>query len=292
MLLFVFGFSLNSFAQWLKPVDTLNISRRNTVVITEITLATLGIVGLNELWYKDYPKSSFHTINDGNEWLQMDKIGHAFSTYQLGRLGADALAWSGVRKKDQLIYGATLGFTFLTAVEVLDGFSKEWGFSWSDMAANAGGTLLYVGQELLWEEQRIMLKYSFHRTKYAAQRPDKLGEGLLQEALKDYNGQTYWLSANVKSFFKKSKVPNWINFAFGYGAEGMLTGENEPENLLFPDQNRIRQFYFSLDIDLTKIKTESHFLKTLFSLLNTVKVPFPTFELDSHGNSKFHWFYF
>jgi hypothetical protein len=55
----------------------------------------------------------------------------------LGRVGAELLNWSGVSEKDQLIYGATLGFVFLSTVEVFDGFSKEWGFSWSDIGANS-----------------------------------------------------------------------------------------------------------------------------------------------------------
>ena len=281
-------YSQTKFSEFLKPSDTLNISRRNTVIISEAVLFTAGIYGLNELWYKDYPRSNFHTINDGNEWMQMDKIGHAFSSYQLGRLGAESLEWSGVSKKNQLIYGATIGFTFLTAVEILDGFSKEWGFSWTDMASNAAGTTLFVGQELLWKEQRILLKYSFHRTKYAKLRPEKLGDGLLEEFLKDYNGQTYWLSINLKSFFKDSKLPNWLNVAIGYGADGMLTGENEPSNLMFPNQDRTRQFYISLDVDLTKIKTNSNILKSIFSIFNVLKVPFPAVEFTDKNGIKFH----
>lgn len=281
-------YSQTKFSKFLKPSDTLNISRRNTVIISEAVLFSAGIYGLNELWYKDYPRSNFHTINDGNEWMQMDKIGHAFSSYQLGRLGAESLEWSGVSKKNQLIYGATIGFTFLTAVEILDGFSKEWGFSWTDMASNAAGTTLFVGQELLWEEQRILLKYSFHRTKYAKLRPEKLGDGLLEEFLKDYNGQTYWLSINLKSFFKDSKLPNWLNVAIGYGADGMLKGENEPNNLMFPNQDRTRQFYISLDVDLTKIKTNSNILKSIFSIFNVLKVPFPAVEFTDKNGIKFH----
>ena len=291
MLFLIIGFcseAQSKFSKFLEPSDSLNINKRNTVVITEASIATLSVIGLNELWYKDYPKSNFHTINDGKEWMQMDKVGHAFSSYQLGRLGAEALAWSGVMKQDQLIYGATLGFTFLTAVEVLDGFSEEWGFSWSDMASNAAGTSLYIGQELLWEEQRILFKYSFHKTKYASQRPDKLGNGLLEEALKDYNGQTYWLSANIKSFFKKSKIPSWLNIAIGYGADGMLTGENEPLNELYPNQSRKRQFYLSFDVDLTRIRTNSHVLKTIFSVFNAIKVPFPALEFTDKNGIKLH----
>ena len=193
-------------------------------------------------------------------------------------------------EKDQLIYGSTLGLGFLTAVEVLDGFSKEWGFSWTDMAANTVGTGLYIGQELLWKEQRIVLKYSFHRTKFAKQRPNKLGDGLSEEFLKDYNGQTYWLSANINSFLKTETIPNWLNFAFGYGAEGMLTGEaSDP---LFLNQNRRRQFYLSLDVDLTKIKTKSNVLKTIFDVFNVIKVPFPTLELNDNGRVKWYPVYF
>jgi uncharacterized protein YfiM (DUF2279 family) len=284
--------SQSRFESFLKPSDSLNTSRRNAVVISEATLASITLIGLNQLWYANYPQSSFKTIDDADEWLQMDKLGHVFSAYQLGKTGANVLNWSGVSKRDQLIYGATLGFGFLTAVEVFDGFSEEWGFSWSDMAANATGTGLYVGQELLWKEQRINLKYSFHQTDFAKQRPDKLGDGLLEELLKDYNGQTYWLSANVHSFFKTSKIPKWINVAIGYGAEGMLTGTNETQTGVFAQQNRQRQFYLSLDVDLTRIKTNSYILKTLFDVFNLIKVPFPTLEFNGKNGIKLHAVYF
>lgn len=283
-------YSQSRLNQFLKSSDTLNKPRRNIVVLTEASLATLTLVGLNQLWYADYPRSKFKTINDSGEWLQMDKMGHVFSSYQLGRIGANTLYWSGVSKKDQLLYGSTLGLGFLTAVEVMDGFSREWGFSWTDMAANVAGTGLHVGQELLWQEQRILLKYSFHRTKYAQQRPNKLGNGLSEEFLKDYNGQTYWLSANINSFLKTNGIPNWLNLAFGYGAEGMLTGD--PNDVLFLNQNRTRQYYLSLDIDLSRIKTNSNLLKTIFDVFNVIKVPFPALELNSNGRIKWHYIYF
>ena len=299
LILFLF-LGISSYAQhrntnnFFKPSDTLNVSRRNAVIITEASLATLTLIGLNELWYNDFPRSNFHTIDDSDEWLQMDKLGHVMSSYYVGKLGADVLNWSGVSKKNQLIYGSTLGFAFLTAVEIFDGYSKEWGFSWSDIGANAVGTGLYVGQELLWEEQRIALKYSFHRTKYAKLRPDKLGENFLQEVLKDYNGQTYWLSANLDSFIKNKehKIPKWLNLAFGYGADGMLTGITENVDSLFTNQSRIRQFYLSFDIDLTRIKTNSGLLKTVFSVINVIKIPMPTLEYNSKNQIVFHLLFF
>ena len=211
------SFSQSKFDSFLTPSDSLNTSRRTTVYISEAAIGGLTLLALNQMWYADFERSKFHTFNDNNEWLQMDKMGHVFSSYQLGRIGANALNWSGASKKEQLLYGATLGFTFLTAVEVLDGFSKEWGFSWGDMMANGAGTGLYIGQELLWQEQRITLKYSFHQTKYAKLSPDKLGNGLLEELLKDYNGQTYWLSFNIHSFLKNDHIPKWLNLAVEIG---------------------------------------------------------------------------
>lgn len=297
ILILFLSLTINSFSQskldrFLTPSDTLNTSRRATVYISEVAIGGLTLVALNQLWYTDYERSSFHTFNDNNEWLQMDKIGHVYSSYQLGRLGASVLNWSGASKKEQVFYGATLGFTFLTAVEVLDGFSEEWGFSWGDMIANGAGTGLYIGQELLWDEQRITLKYSFHQTKYADLSPGKLGDGLLEEFLKDYNGQTYWLSFNLHSFFKNDNIPKWLNVAAGYGADGMVFASNENVNSYAADKTVTRQFYLSLDVDLSRIKTKSHVLKSIFDVLNVIKVPFPTLEFNDKNGIKFHAIYF
>ena len=293
LLNFQFGFSQSSINKFLIPSDTLNKTRVKTVVITETALAATALIGLNQLWYSDYSHSSFHTINDNDQWLQMDKAGHVFSSYHLGSFGANALKWSGANKKSQLLYGSTLGFAFLTAVEVFDGYSSEWGFSVGDVAANAGGTALFVSQELLWNEQRIVPKFSFHTTEYASARPNVLGSNLQEQILKDYNGQTYWLSANVHSFFKQSRIPKWLNVAVGYGAEGMITGKDELVNTVFFSQKeRTRQFYLSLDVDLTKIQTKSHVLKTIFAVFNTIKIPAPTFEVNGSQGVKFHFLYF
>ena len=283
----------NSFDNFLKPADSLNQKRQNSVFITEAVLASIALIGLNQLWYADYPKSEFHFINDNSEWKQMDKVGHFYSSYHIGRFGAEALNWSGANKKNQLIYGAGLGFVFLTAVEVMDGFSAEWGASMGDVVANASGTALFVSQELLWKEQRIIPKFSFHRTEYANFRPDLLGSSLPEQILKDYNGQTYWLSANLYSFSKGSKIPKWLNLAFGYGADGMIGEKTENSSLIStPKPENFRQFYLSLDVDLTKIDSKSHFLKTLFSVFNTIKIPAPTLQYSTNSGFKFYAFYF
>lgn len=276
-----------------KPSDTLNIKRQKAVFVSEAAFSAISLVGLNQLWYANYPRSNFHFINDNQEWLQMDKAGHVFSAYHIGRLGSEMLQWSGSGTKQQLIYGAGLGFAFLTAVEVLDGFSSEWGASTGDVIANASGTALYVSQELLWKEQRITPKFSFHTTRFAQYRPEVLGSNFSEQILKDYNGQTYWLSANLKSFFKEAKIPKILNIAIGYGADGMLTGKDE-NSVIISDLNqpKSRQFYLSLDLDLTKIETKSHFLKAFFSVFSVLKIPAPTIEYSANEGVRAHLLYF
>jgi uncharacterized protein YfiM (DUF2279 family) len=285
--------SQTSLDTFLTPSDTLNSKRFKTLVLSEASIGTAALVGLNQVWYADYPRSNFHFINDNAEWLQMDKAGHVFSSYHLGSFGANAMKWSGASRKKQLIYGATLGLAFMTTVEVFDGYSANWGASLGDVAANISGTALFVSQELLWNEQRIIPKFSFHTTPYASRRPNVLGSSLQEQLLKDYNGQTYWLSVNISSFIKNSKVPKWLNIAFGYGAEGMITGNDELVNTIFlPESKRYRQFYLSLDVDLTKIETKSHFVKTILTIFNTIKIPAPAIEIKGCGGYKMHSFYF
>ena len=294
LILFVSVFSQaqSAFNSFLKPSDTLNKPRKTSVYLGESIVLGTTLVGLNQIWYKDYPQTNFHFINDNQQWLQMDKLGHVYSSYHLGRVGAELLQWSGASQKEQLIYGSTLGLGFLTVVEVFDGFSQEWGASSGDIIANVTGTALHVSQELLWNEQRITPKFSFHQTKYASQRPQTLGASLNEQILKDYNGQTYWLSFNIQSFTKDDFTPKWLNLAIGYGGEGMLYGKNAEaiQNGIFQTSNK--QFYFSFDVDLRKISTKSSLLKTLFSIFSTIKIPAPTLQYQQSKGLSAHLFYF
>ncbi len=274
-----------------KPSDTLNPGRKKGILISEAGVAGLSLIGLNQLWYSDFQRSSFRSINDGDEWMQVDKMGHVYSAYQITRLGAESLAWSGVDKREQLIFGTALSLGFLSTIEIFDGFSSEWGFSWYDFGANVLGSGLFIAQEIVWKEQRITPKFSFHRSDFARLNPSKLGDGFIEEFFKDYNGQTYWLSFNLRSFFKSETIPSWLNIAIGYGGEGMLTGIARDPDEIFVSQDRYVQYYLGLDLDLTRIKTESHLLKTVFSLFNTLKIPLPTLEFSRKKNLRFYLLY-
>ena len=103
------------------------------------------------------------------------------------------------------------GSLFLTIIEILDGTSKQWGASSGDLIANTTGSLLAIGQALKWDEQKIQLKYSYSSTKFPSMNEEQLGSNYYEQALKDYNGQTYWLTFNVKSLLNINKE----NFRLG-----------------------------------------------------------------------------
>lgn len=279
-------------------VDKARVRRNVGIVLgAEAGLYVVSMTGLYFAWYADYPQSKFHFYDDNGEWLQMDKIGHGTTSYIVGSFGYELLRDAGLDETRSIWYGGTLGLVFLTTVEIFDGFSEGWGFSWGDMAANTLGSALFIGQQFLWHEQRITMKYSFHTTEFADYRPDLLGSNLPQQMLKDYNGQTYWASFNFKSLFlnKESRFPAWLNFAFGYGATGMTGGFDnvlQHNDKVIPPYDRNRQFYFSLDVDFTKIPTNNKILKYTFKVLNIFKVPFPAIEYNTGGDWVWHWLYF
>ena len=290
-------FLLLSVSHFALASDSLSVFKKRKIILGASTAALTGgsLVYLNQAWFQQYSSGKFHFFNDNDEWLQMDKCGHSFTNYQVARVMMGAMDWAGYTQKKQLLIGGLSGFTYMTAVEVMDGYSAGWGFSWGDMAANALGTGMAVGQKLLWKEQRIQIKFSFFASPYAQYRPNLLGDEIYMQVLKDYNGQIYWLSVNPSSFMKKeTKFPKWLNVAFGYGANGMIGARYN--NIVIEDEsgnvtsfNRYRQGYLSLDVDLTRIKTKSRFLKSVFTCLNVIKIPFPNLEV-SEGKMKFNYY--
>jgi hypothetical protein len=274
---------------------TFKVKRLRNVIAIETGIYATSMLGLNQLWYKDYAKDQFHFFNDDKEWLQIDKTGHAFSAYYLGLVGIEAMNWCGVSKVKSNWIGGALGLIFLSTIEVFDGFSAGWGFSGGDMIANAGGYVLAAGQQQVFNKQIMMLKFSAQASPYAKVRPNVLGSGFSERFFKDYNGQTYWLSFAVADVLPVGKkFPPWLALAFGYGAKGMYGGfENKWESkgayYDFSSVKREREFYASLDINLWRIKTKSKMLQNIFKTIGFLKVPLPTYEFTS---KKFYPFYF
>ena len=269
--------------------------KNRTWVITGANVAGYGgvMTALAAAWYDDYTRTKLHSFNDSREWLQVDKVGHFYGTWIESRANNELWKWAGMERKKRIWISGLTSFAFQTTIEYLDGRSAEWGWSWSDFGANILGSGTFIAQELAWDEQRIKLKWSFHRKNYSDaslnKRSDELfGKSSPERFLKDYNGQTYWASANLKSFFPKSKLPAWLCVAVGYGGEGMFggtenIGKDDNGNIIFnrTDIKRFRQWYLAPDIDLSSIKVKSKALHTLFTILSAFKFPAPSLEFSN-----------
>jgi hypothetical protein len=254
--------------------DKFNRSRFIGVVGVEAGLGLVSLIGLNQVWYIQYKHRHFHFFNDNKEWLQMDKMGHAFTSYTIGRFGYGLLRWSGVGEHEAIWYGGSLGLAYLSGIEVLDGFSDGWGFSRGDMLANTLGAALFIGQQAAWHEQRFALLFSYHPSTYAPMRPEILGSNFLERIIKDYNGQTYWLTANIHSLLHgHDQFPAYIDASFGYGAEGMISGFESNDHV--ETISRYRKYFLSASLNPGGFNYSNNLGRALAYPLSIFKVPAP-----------------
>ena len=325
-LIISFGFLFvvcNAFCQdstslsFLTPADSFHKGRFWTCTAAGTAIYTATSIGLYQAWYSEYELTRFHTFDDWGEWNDMDKMGHAITTYNEAKYSFDGLRWTGTSHNKSVWLAVGVGMLLQSTVEVMDGFSAKWGYSWADTGFNLLGVTVFAAQEIGWQEQRIRLKISNSLPSYPnlivypttdgppttvrARATDLYGSSFAEKALKDYNGMTTWASVNIASFSRQEqqKFPGWLNVAFGYGANNMLGGYDntwtEDSGLTYTLSDdiypRYRQFYLSFDVDLNRIPVKKRWAKAILSALNWIKIPSPTLEYNTLGKVRFHPFY-
>ena len=313
LVLFFQSDALSQKQAFFAPADTLDKVRFYSGLGIGVSSFTATSIGLYNSWYKQFDQSAFHLFNDWSEWQGMDKMGHAYTSYNLCNIGYQGARWTGISKRGGLLIAGIGSTAIQTTIEIMDGFSTKWGFSVGDVVFNTFGTGLFLAQETYLDEQIIRMKISSSRVTYPddmivlsngavtsiqERSQDLYGTGNLERFLKDYNAQTIWLSANIYSFFPREDIPKWLNIAFGYSAENMLGGfENawqfDGQTVSIPqaDYPRYHQFILSFDADLNRIKTKNHFVNTLLALINSYKMPAPAVEYNSLGEWRFYLIY-
>ncbi|MFM7015050.1 MAG: DUF2279 domain-containing protein [Bacteroidota bacterium] len=277
--------------------DSINYKQRKAIVwASGSTAYAAGMTGLYQLWYKDYPQSSFHFFNDNAEWQKQDKLGHVGTAYYLSKWTGELYRYAGYSNNKAAFFGALTGFGFQFTIEMFDGFSSQWGFSSGDFLANTFGAGLYYAQQVGWKDQLVKFKMSYHPTDFPMYNPGLLGENDLQRLFKDYNGQTYWISFNIKGLlFQNKKIPAWLNLALGYTASGM-TGARVNKSTYngkeVPQFVREHAFVLSPDIDLTKINSKRKSINFIKEVFGFIKVPLPAIKLKNNGKVSGELIYF
>ncbi len=258
---------------------------------------TLGLFWLSSIWYNSY--TGFHFFDDLFEWEYLDKFGHFFTSFQLGlyfykTFGDQQNLDSSLRKR----WICFAGFVLLLPIEILDGFSLNYGASPADLVANALGGIFCYGYVSYKIISSLTPKFSFHTTAFSLLRPEMLGSSFIQQIAKDYNGQTYWFSIDINRMLNSSLFPKWLSLAVGYGAEGLLGGHDnvwQTNNGVTKDYSnvmRTNRIFISLDVNASFLREKNKLFNYLFAPFMLLKFPAPAIEINFERGIVFHPIYF
>lgn len=247
---------------------------------------------LGSTWYQDRDVVPFHFYDDNQGFLQVDKFGHAFGSHVYSLIGLGYFQAAGYARREAILLGGAVGFILQAPIELMDGIHEGYGFSLGDMAANAAGSALVMGQEWMFSKQVARFKYSYYPSPEAERAGETFGKATWERPLKDYNGQAYWLSVPLVHGRRSRFFPEWLCLSFGYGANGMYSEFGNADKVGsggLVRTARYREYLLSLDIDWSRINTHRPWLKTLLKGLAVFKMPFPALVYESRGRFTGYW---
>ena len=215
-----------------------NLGLRNTALVGGSVLA-MAAYGKAKWWDEGFT-GSFRTDNEG--WFGQgtrsggaDKLGHAFFAYAGTRLLTRGFEFIGnePRQAENLGFWTTLGI--MTAVEVADGYSRQYRFSPQDAAMNVVG----AGIGYLLERSPDLDRLVDLRLHYKPSASSNFDPG------GDYSGQTYLLilKASGVAALRTHEPLRYLELALGYGTRGYED----------PASDRRRNFYFGVSLNISEI---------------------------------------
>ncbi len=250
--------------------DTSDVKPVRLAVVSGVTLGTVIPVHIYQqrAWWQG-ARAPFRFENDWVYALNVDKLGHMYAGYILSRTFNYMLQWSGFSEHTSTFYGSAIGLSYQMYVEVEDGFHRVYGFSPGDAFFNIIGATIPLAQWTFPVLRNFALKYSYWPSPIYR---SELASGQGKAFLDDYQGTTVWLAVDPHFMMGKEAsdaLPSWLGLAFGVGAR----------NLDESGGGR-RQATLAIDYNLSKIATESDFLRALFTLLDYIHFPSPGIRLD------------
>ena len=186
------------------------------------TILTVGIGVLGVVSW-DWGSASFSFTSEGffgddTKYFGMDKLGHAYSTYIL----TDFLVYSMKANGASLsapYSAALLSWSLMLGVEIFDGFSEDYGFSYEDFIFNTLG----VGFSILRQTIPGLRETLDFRLEYI---PSGNTNGFQPDT--DYSGQKYILALKLAGFEWCQQTPlRYLELHGGYFARGFTDDEKE-----------------------------------------------------------------
>jgi hypothetical protein len=251
----------------------------------------------NTIWKDIGP---FHFQEDIKYALWVDKFGHFFGGYATSYTLSEMFQLSGFSWDAATIWGSLLGLSYMTYVEILDGYSTGFGFSPSDFYADFAGAGFFVAQHYFPFLQNFSPKFEYVNPKWLGEY-DRMPHDTF---IDNYSAQTFWMSINIRNLFGgviKEYCPKWLNLAVGYAAYSLsaydyLTGEYMyPEKISYrvnPFTSGNRKLIIALDYDLAKMLPDGPpFWNWMKQSLNLFKLPSPAIEFGFEGKTKVYLLY-
>jgi hypothetical protein len=232
--------------------------------------ATVGgfVVGhgmLNNLWWKG-ERVPFHinTQQDYDYALNADKYGHATFAYMTSTVYGDLLRWCGLDSASAAWWGFGVAMTYQTYIEVRDGFSRDYGFSWGDIGANTLGAALPLAKHYIPALRPFDLQISFWPS-------PAFRQGAYNAIIDDYTSTTHWLAMNVHDLSPRAwrdYLPPWLGVAVGHSVRN-LDGRGGGEHVVV----------LSLDWQLHRIPNLPPWLRDVARVLHLYHLPAPAIQI-------------
>lgn len=237
---------------------------------------------MSTIWKNRGP---FHIVEDGKYAMYIDKAGHFYGTFLSSYVLSQTLIECGLSYDWASAVGGLLGLGYTTYVEVLDGFSRDWGFCPSDFYADVAGALFFWGYSHLPLLQNFTPKFMYFPPRWFNSYSRKPSSMFID----DYSAHTFWISVNVYNLLPKtvqSYYPKWLDISVGFAVRNLCDPLN-PANNCNPSVSEPvyhyvwgnRKIIIALDYDLVKLLPDgSPFWNWLKQSLNYFKLPSPAIE--------------
>ncbi len=254
--------SLRSFNEWPR--------KKKVVALNVASVSTTVLVGASS-W--DYYSSAFDLQDEGwfdpdTKYGGADKLGHAYGAYALTSFYNKIYRRFGYSNEQAILGGALTSWSLMTLIELGDGFSKNYGFSWEDEVMNTLG----VGMAYLRHRYPPLKEMFDFRMEWFPSPAFRHGDQ--SDPFTDYSGQKYLIALKPDGLLKTdNSLIKAMEIHFGYYSRGY--GE---DNRYFNGENRYTYIGVGLNVTYILEQLTGHRAGGIFDY---IQVPFTYIPFSS-----------
>jgi hypothetical protein len=225
-----------------------NLVLRNTLIVA--TGVTGAIAYGKRHWWVDGFDGDFKTVNEhwfsqDTQWGGADKFGHIYGNYAGVRLLSSLFRAVGNTPRDATTYAMWSTLATYSAIEIADGYSRNFRFSAQDFAANFVGAFFALAMERNPRLDEILdFRFGYRKSRWSE----------TWDPVSDYSGQRYYLVVKGDAFaaLRENRATRYLEVALGYGVQNYASwGRGYSE--------RERDLYFGLSLNLSRLMADAFY---------------------------------